>query len=170
METYQDPETFLLMAGPDVPNNPDLPVVVYRRLVGRHAAIDKFEKAFARAGWAGVWRNGIYSYHHFHTMAHEVLGIARGRVTVHLGGINGRLIDLMAGDMVVLPAGTGHRNAGSSPDLVVIGAYPEGQGNYDICRNLEDCPQATIRIANVKKPATDPFFGRGGPLEKVWDL
>ena len=38
-------------------------------------------------------------------LVHEVLGIGGDRVTLKLGGGDGRLVRLQAGDMLVLPAG-----------------------------------------------------------------
>src|SRR5436309_3433095 len=108
-----------------VPNNPALPLIVYRGALEtgpRCAAL--CEQLFADNGWGGAWRNGIYTHHHYHSTAHEVLGIAAGWVRVRLGGETGRTVDLHAGDAAVIPAGVAHKNKGASPDLVVVGAYP----------------------------------------------
>src|SRR5688572_4920007 len=98
-------EIFHLGPDPDIPNNPVLPVVIYRgALMDEKDAAAVFEQRFMENGWGGCWRNGIYNYHHFHSNAHEVLGIARGYVMVQLGGATGRICRLEAGDFVVLPA------------------------------------------------------------------
>ena len=78
-------------------------------LAGEHDPAAPFERAFARHGWGDGWRNGIHPFLHFHTATHEVLGIARGRATVEFGGARGQALTVEAGDVVVLPAGTGHR-------------------------------------------------------------
>jgi uncharacterized protein YjlB len=57
-------------------------------------------RAFATAGASR--RNGIYDFLHFHSATHEVLGFARGTVTIEFGGRRGRLT-LHAGDVAVLP-------------------------------------------------------------------
>jgi uncharacterized protein YjlB len=153
-----------------IPNNPDLPLLLYRKaaeLPADDPARD-FEVLFRRHGWGGSWRNGIYGYHHFHSTAHEVLGIARGTVQVKLGGEHGITADLGPGDVVVIPAGVGHKNEGSSPDLLVVGAYPAGQV-ADLCRGGEgERPGVLANIASVPLPATDPVLGRGGPLLSCW--
>jgi len=81
---------------------------------------------FERNGWGGAWRNGIYAHHHYHSTTHEVLGVASGSVRVRLGGDSGKTVVLRAGDVVVVPAGVAHKSEGESPDLVVVGAYPQG--------------------------------------------
>ena len=109
-----------------VPNSP-LPLVVYRGALP--AAGDRAgycEALFAKNGWPDAWRNGIYAHHHYHSTAHEVLGIAQGEARVRLGGDNGRTVELDAGDVVVIPAGVAHKREAASADLLVIGAYPAG--------------------------------------------
>jgi uncharacterized protein YjlB len=56
-----------------------------------------------------TWRNGIHGYVHYHSRIHEIPGIARGRGRVRFGGAKGRVFTLKAGDIAVLPAGTGHQ-------------------------------------------------------------
>ena len=107
-----DVQAFRFEDDGETPNNPRLPLVVYRaavNLAGEHDPAAPFERAFARHGWSDGWRNGIYPFLHFHTATHEVLGIARGRATVEFGGARGQALAVEAGDVVVLPAGTGHR-------------------------------------------------------------
>ena len=100
---------FFLSENDWVPNNPHLPVIVCHGIAAAEGDLaTTFEKTFARNGWQGIWRNGIFDYHHYHTMAHEVLGIARGQGVVMLGGPASREVKLAAGDCLILPAGTGH--------------------------------------------------------------
>src|ERR1700761_8695389 len=119
-----------------IPNNPDLPLAVYRGVVDLSGSPDPetvIERTFAANGWGSLWRNGIYPYVHYHSMIHEVMGVARGRATVRFGGDNGAEIEIVPGDVVILPAGTGHQRLAQTPDLVVIGGYPPS-GKYDLCR------------------------------------
>jgi uncharacterized protein YjlB len=116
----------------------------------------------------GSWRNGIFDFHHFHSTAHEVLAILRGHASVQLGGPGGARFEVAAGDVLVLPAGTGHRNLGSSPDLLVAGAYPRGQ-SWDLRRgDPGEHDEVLANIAAVALPATDPVLGPAGPLVELW--
>jgi uncharacterized protein YjlB len=154
------------------PNNPRLPLVLYRDVVRRRRGLDPAavcEDLFAAHGWKDSWRNGIYEFLHFHTRTHEVLGVARGEARVQFGGDKGRTLSLKAGDVVVLPAGTGHRRISASDDLLVVGAYPSRGGAYDEPKPREvDHQRAVERIAKVPPPAQDPVYGRGGPINDLW--
>lgn len=165
------PITHLFPDDGSIPNNPALPFVLYRGgidLAGSPDPEQVIEKAFAANGWGNMWRNGIYPYAHYHSMIHEVMGIARGRATVRFGGENGQDVELGPGDVVVLPAGTGHQLLNQSQELVVIGAYPP-TGKYDLCRGSKaDHAKARVSIASVPRPATDPVFGAQGPLMTLW--
>jgi uncharacterized protein YjlB len=164
-----DIEHFFLPEDAEIPNNPVLPVVVMREVLARDTQdrAAAFEDAFHANGWQGIWRNGIFDYHHFHTRGHEALGIAKGHVRILLGGETGRTVKLNAGDLAVLPAGTGHKNVGASSDILVVGGYPPGQG-MDIVRSIKDCPDAKERIAALKLPETDPVAGKNGSMLGLW--
>jgi len=118
-----------------------------------------FRERFKGAGWTGIWTDTIYDYTHFHSNAHEVLGIAEGKVTLWLGGDRGSLFRLKAGDMLVIPAGVGPRRLGGDDGLKVIGAYPRGQSHYDMKRRGRAIP-------SVDRPSADPFYGANGPPYK----
>jgi uncharacterized protein YjlB len=127
------------------------------------------ENAFHKNGWANSWRNGIYSYPHFHSNAHEVLGIAEGSATVRFGGEMGGVFEIEAGDVALLPAGTGHQNLGSSPDLLVIGAYPSDCANWDLCRGKSADRSIILEsIRAVPIPSTDPVLGTKGGITEHW--
>jgi uncharacterized protein YjlB len=95
------------------------------------------------------------------------MGVARGTAKIECGGLKGRVLLLKAGDVVVLPAGTGHRLIDASRNFLVVGAYPEG-GTYDECTDTRERVDATKRIARVRKPYKDPVHGARGPLIRLW--
>jgi uncharacterized protein YjlB len=165
------PITHLFADDDRIPNNPKLPLILYRGgidLAGSPYPELLIEKTFDANGWGDMWRNGIYPYAHFHSMIHEVIGIARGRAKVRFGGDNGAEIDIAPGDVVILPAGTGHQCLKHSRDLVVIGAYPP-TGKYNLCRGTKaEHAKAVAAIRKVPLPLTDPAFGRQGPLLALW--
>jgi len=155
----------------ETPNNPRCPLILYRSPVGLADAPDPaaiFEVLFAANGWRPAWRDGIYPYNHFHTGTHEVLGIARGHARVRYGGSKGRTVELRAGDVVVHPAGVGHRRLSASKDLLTVGAYPKGC-RYDEARPEEvDYRRAVKDIAKVALPQADPVYGVKGALMDLW--
>jgi uncharacterized protein YjlB len=167
----REPQLYRLEDDGKTPNNARLPVVVSCNALetprGRDPAA-ACEALFAAHGWTGSWRNGIHGFLHFHATNHEVLGIVRGEAHVQFGGDKGRNLTVSAGDVVVLPAGTGHRRLSASDDLLVVGAYPSS-GSYDQWRPGEiSHDEALERIANVPSPPQDPVYGRDGPLTRVW--
>ena len=166
-----EPETFSFADDGSIPNNPRLPFLLYRGAIDLSGTPDPegvIEKTFRRHHWGDMWRNGIYPYVHYHSMIHEALGIARGRAKVRFGGAAGQVLDITAGDVVVLPAGTGHQCLWAAPELCVIGAYPKS-GKYNLCRGSKaEHAKAIVAIAEVPLPATDPVFGPAGPLIRLW--
>jgi uncharacterized protein YjlB len=164
----EEPEILELSRNAWVPNNDRLPVLIY------HGALDlsasdpaaTFEQIFHRNGWPPQWRNGIYDFHHYHSTAHEVLGIAAGQARVVLGGPGGRELLLRAGDVVVLPTGTGHCRLQSSPDFLVVGAYAPAQ-SWDICRSAPSQSERE-RMRTLTFPQSDPLTGPGGGLTRLW--
>jgi uncharacterized protein YjlB len=168
-----DVQAFRFEDDGETPNNCRFPLVVYRAVVnlaGERDPAVPFEQAFARHGWSHGWRNGIHPFLHFHTTTHEVLGIARGRVTVEFGGAKGQVLAVEAGDVVVLPAGTGHRRVEATNDLVVVGAYPRNASIDQRRPGQVDHRKALAAIAEVAMPEMDPVHGEGGPLMELWKI
>ncbi|MEI2830690.1 cupin domain-containing protein [Pseudomonas mosselii] len=150
--------------------NSRFPVLLYRLKLDRAGdTASAFEALFAAHEWTPLWRDGIFDYHHFHPNAHEALGIARGRARLTLGGECGQSVSVERGDVLVLPAGTGHRCIECSDDFLVVGAYPHGQEDYDIQRPDSAAHQRALeRIAKVPQPKQDPVSGLHGALKTRW--
>ncbi|MBZ9761549.1 cupin [Mesorhizobium sp. CA8] len=166
----QEPLTFRFADDGLVPNHPRWPMLVYPGAVPLPDDVDPaavFEDIFGANGWGDSWRNGIYGFVHYHSRIHEVLGIARGAAEVRFGGDKGKVLQVKAGDVAVLPAGTGHQRLSGSADLLVVGAYPPF-GTYDLCRSPEQHAEALRTIPTVGRPDKDPLFGGDGPLLKAW--
>ncbi|MEE2833280.1 MAG: cupin [Candidatus Latescibacterota bacterium] len=146
-----------------------LPLLVYAAALGE--VTDRavaFEALFAGNGWSRSWRNGIYAFRHYHSTAHEVLGIAAGWAHVEFGGPQGVELDVQAGDAVLIPAGVSHYNLGASDDLLVIGSYLDGSESADLRRDTEaDRAASLARIAALPIPPRDPVLGEGG-LPTLW--
>jgi len=171
MDVATKPQTLMFSDDGTIPNNPRLPLVIYRNaieLAGKRSPEAAIETIFGRHGWGDTWRNGIFPYVHYHSMIHEALGVARGRARVRFGGAQGQELEPAAGDVAVLPAGTGHHGLWSAPDFVLIGAYPK-TGKYDLCRGSEaEHTRALRTIPEVPLPETDPLYGAEGPLLSLW--
>lgn len=166
--------TFQFEDAGSIPNNPRLPLIVFKRALvpsGRGETLaEEFEALLPKGGWYAAWRWGVYDFPHYHSTAHEVLGCYRGSASLRLGHTTGVTLVVEAGDVVVIPAGVGHENLGSSADFHVVGGYPVDQ-RADLLRGKPgERPVADERIAQVALPAGDPVSGVDGPLRDLWGL
>jgi uncharacterized protein YjlB len=155
----------------DIPNNERLPLILYKGAVDVSGPDPDgaFEEVFHANGWGNGWRGAaIFSFHHYHARAHEVVGIAQGRARLQFGGPEGPVIDVEAGDAALIPAGVGHCRLDDEPGLSVVGAYPPGQAP-DMNREGEtDRAGIRARIAEVALPLSDPLMGKDGPAITLW--
>jgi uncharacterized protein YjlB len=164
--------TRLLKDDGTFPNHSTLPLAVYQGILvlpqSNPAAM--VEALFELNGWHGCWRNGIYGVHHYHSTAHEVLGVYSGSAQVQMGGDHGATLAVGRGDVIVIPAGIAHKNLGSDRDFRVVGAYPRGQ-LPDMCYGKNgERPRADTNIAGVALPKMDPAYGGSGPLNQHWGI
>jgi uncharacterized protein YjlB len=160
------------------PNNQNHPVLIYRHIFSKHgdnlqdfsseAAAIALERVFRQNDWEPAWRNGIYDYHHYHSTAHEVLGVYSGSAVIKVGGKEGSAIEIAPGDVIIVPAGVSHILISSRDHLGVVGAYPIGQKPDLLMGDESDRPQADYNIAQVPEPPTDPVYGDSGKLTDIW--
>jgi len=163
------PEVYYFKDDGHIPNS-KYPLLVYRNI--HTAAAEEgaawLENKFASNDWTNSWRNGIYSYLHYHSTAHEVLGTYKGHATVQLGGENGEILKVSAGDILVIPAGVGHEKKEASEDFGVVGAYANGM-DYDILKGKStDRVRADLNMLQVPFPSHDPLLGKDDGLRRIW--
>ncbi len=164
-------KTLLLKKNGFFPNN-DLPVLLYQGCIElpkqKNVAAEIIQGIFIKNNWSNTWRNGIFDFHHYHSNTHECMGIASGTAKLILGGPGRRRISIWAGDVLILPAGVGHRCIACSNDFLCVGAYPRGK-NYDTnLGTAEEYKKAAVRIGKLGIPLRDPVFGKEGFLKTYW--
>lgn len=155
-----------------VPNNPALPATIYRQALPGGGDPASIQALYERNEWGGSWVWSVFGFHHFHEAAHEVLTVAAGSALLHLGGEDGPRKEVRAGDVVILPAGFGHKRLSSSDDFLVVGGYPNGQHEANGAPVIRACEAsaetAAPNIAATPRPALCPIFGAKGPLSSIW--
>jgi uncharacterized protein YjlB len=160
----------LLSGEGNFPNNSHLALLVYRnafRMEGKDKA-KIIEEIFESNGWSNAWQDGVYDYHHYHSITHEVLGVVKGSARIQFGGPSGISLLVQAGDVIIIPAGVAHKNLGGEENFRCVGAYPDGK-DYDMnYGKAEERPKAEENIKNVPLPDSDPVFGISGPMIKEW--
>ncbi|MFM7023792.1 MAG: cupin domain-containing protein [Flavobacteriales bacterium] len=147
-----------------------LPVLVYKSALKlpRLFPAKYIKKLFQKNGWTRNWKDGIYTYDHYHSNTHEVLGVSKGKSTIRFGGEKGPEITLEKGDVVVIPAGVAHKNLGRKNDLTCVGGYPEGKYPDSNYGEKGERPKADYKIASLSLPKCDPVFGENKGLVRIW--
>lgn len=152
--------------------NSNLFILIYKNALSlpeKHAA-QIVEDIFKKNNWTNSWRNGIYDYHHYHSITHEVLGVYEGSTTLQFGGPKGIIVHIEKGDVIIIPAGVAHKNVGPEKDFKCVGAYPDGK-DFDIKKgDPADRPEADKNISKVPLPDIDPVYGNAGPLYNNWEM
>ena len=185
-------EHFFLNQAGESPNNETLPLILYKAAVqfGDKEPEGVFEEIFWGNKWADGFRDGTFPFHHYHSAAHEVVGVARGTATLQFGGPSGPVVEVAAGDACVIPAGVVHRRIDDAPGFSVVGAYPHhqvpdccvlSQADAEIAGVHPDAADLVVKfigeaqlaavktsIAATVLPVTDPLSGTGGPIAELW--
>jgi uncharacterized protein YjlB len=150
--------------------NSKLPIVVYKQALHLPSLFpgNAIRKLFRENNWKNSWKHGVFEYHHYHSITHEVLGIYKGKTTLMLGGEYGVKIEVQKGDIIIIPAGVAHKNLGKENDITCIGAYPDGK-DYDMNYGKEgERPVTDVNIKHVPLPANDPVYGEKGGIMLYW--
>ena len=163
-------EKHLFLSAGGIPNHPRFPLLIYPAVFGTEevSGARDFLRLFESRAWGNCWENGVFAYHHFHSNAHEVLGVFSGAAEVEFGGEHGLKKGIGIGDVVVIPAGGGHKALSSSDDFGVVGAYPEGQRPDLLLEQKVIDSQLERAVLSVPVPLQDPVYGKEGPLFKEW--
>lgn len=185
-------EHYLLKGVGVAPNNETLPLIVYSGVAefGDKEPEAVFEEIFWGNQWADGFRDGTFSFHHYHSGAHEVVGVARGSAVLEFGGPDGKVVEVTAGDAVVIPAGVVHRRIDDAPGYSVVGCYPHHQVPDCCVLSAEDAAKAAIdpdaadlvikhigknefsaikaSITTTVLPVTDPISGKDGAIRELW--
>ena len=164
-----EPEQFRFKEDGVFPNS-DLPLLVYRHAFTTEAEdrASIIEPCFSENDWTNSWRNGVYSFTHYHSTTHEALGVYCGAATLRVGGERSSDVKVYAGDVIVIPAGVPHQKISASADFAVVGAYPDGR-EWDLLRGRPgERPKSDHNIAALPIPDKDPLYGADGPLRRIW--
>ena len=94
-----------------------------------------------------------------------------GKVSLKIGGVNGKIFDLNIGDVLIIPAGVGHHSVSAHTNYQFVGGYPNGN-DWDLKTGLEEHERTTIlkAISNLAIPDKDPIFGQEGLLFEKWKI
>jgi len=166
-----EPEQFRFKDDNVFPNS-ELPLLVYRHAFTTEAEdrASIIEQCFSENDWTNSWRNGVYSFAHYHSTTHEALGVYCGAATLRVGGEHSSDVKVYAGDVIVIPAGVPHQKISAGADFAVVGAYPDGR-EWDLLRGRTgERPGADHNIAALPIPDKDPIYGADGPLRRIWKV
>lgn len=158
-----------------IPNS-DRPLLALDSAIERlDATAAKVERRFAENGWQGTWTYTVFDYWHFHVEGHEVLACVAGQASIGFGGNDARggiAITMKPGDVVIVPAGVGHKRLEGTPNFQVTGAYPPGQNGRITRAGAMSVDDARHAVSRLSDPATHPLNGRpfrwtGDPIHRA---
>jgi uncharacterized protein YjlB len=169
VKIMQQPQQYFLNDNGIFPNN-ILPVLYYPNALRLPSLFSSryAKNIFEKNGWSNTWRNGIYTYHHYHSVTHEAMAIIRGKTRIQLGGDDGVELTVQKGDVLIIPAGVAHKNLGNEKDAIAIGGYPRGK-DYDMNYGKPgERPGTDNKIKKLSVPSTDPLLGKANGVPKIW--
>src|SRR5690606_3404988 len=110
------------------------------------------------SAWQVKWLYPVYKTGHYHSTTHEALVVQGGSARLELGGPRiGETQKVERGDVIIIPAGVGHRALSRSSDFRVFGCYPVGSPPWDMLRGRKkEREQALVNIAKLGAPPPFP--------------
>lgn len=112
----------------------------------------------------------MYTTTHYHSTTHEVLLIYSGRAKLCFGHESNPArveTEVSAGDVVIIPAGVGHRLledvSEEGEEFGMVGAYPVGC-HWDMCYGKAGEEEKASACKDVKWFEKDPLYGDEGPV------
>lgn len=102
----------------------------------------------------------IFSYHHYHSKAWELLICIHGEATIQFGGDSGPTASVATGDLLLIPPGLAHKQLDEKNGFALLGSYPTVGGFDDAIDTLTGSPtkEEMERIVNCHVPEHDPIF------------
>jgi uncharacterized protein YjlB len=76
----KQPQQYFVKDDGVFPNN-SLPILLYPKVLHLPRLFPALavRKLFQKNNWGNNWKQGIYTYHHYHSITHEVLGVCKGK-------------------------------------------------------------------------------------------
>ncbi|KAF2204066.1 hypothetical protein GQ43DRAFT_438268 [Delitschia confertaspora ATCC 74209] len=155
-----------------LPNTTTHPLYIYHRSFPPGTSPSAIESHLSTMGVVTpVWRYTMYRQTHYHSTSHELLCIYQGSAKLCFGGEeNPKRVETVVGegDVVVVPAGLGHRLledlTGDEKDgFMMVGSYPKGC-SWDMCYGKEGEEEKARKAGEVKWFDRDPVYGDEGPV------
>src|SRR5881227_1242022 len=98
------PEQFRFKDDGIFPNSV-LPLLVYRHALTAdgHDPASLLEERFADNDWCNSWRNGVYSFAHYHSTTHEILGVYDGTAKLRPRPEHAHTLPIRPGAPILIP-------------------------------------------------------------------
>lgn len=140
------------------PNNNRFPLLLYKAAFSGTQI--EGQTLITQNGWTQPWAWGVFSYHHYHSRAWELLLCVQGQAHVQIGGEKGPVVQIQNGDLVLVPSGIAHKQLEASGEFTLLGSYPK-QGWTGSIDTLTGRPTQEERdnILACYAPVRDPIFG-----------
>ena len=163
-------QTIELSPTDTIPNNPLPPVVLPGAIAPEAAEPEAVMARLQQNGWQGTWVYTVFDYWHYHAEGHEVLACVSGEAVIGFGGDGdgGAEIAMKPGDVVIIPAGVGHKRLSGGDGFQVVGAYPPGQSGAITKAGGMAIDEAERKIATLTLPDRDPVSGEAPGALAAW--